>query len=259
VTVLYQCAITQVICRKSGTKDQRPPKPFAAMSKEHRMRYTWRVLLSIFTLASCISGQEIKVKVVSAFVWGEDSASGAISSTIRDPLTGNDIRKLTYGSIEVSSRIGFEGVTEDEVGTFLIYATTIVNDGDSILTVRYGGISVDGRSVSLPWVIPPGKKPKKHERSVKSNAIELDRMQCLTNGFFSDDHLFSAGTQSQTFSVSPRSALTVSSVIRDPRSYSIRCSIDGCHPVGTIRYYLTVNSQDYVFVWPGGAAIYCGK
>src|SRR5438046_7735738 len=81
-------------------------------------------------------------------------------------------------------------------------------------------------------------------------------MQCFTSGFLSHDHLFSADGASQTLNVSPKTALTVSSVVRDLRSYPLLCSVEGCHPVGTIRYYLTVNSQDYVFVWPGQSAIY---
>jgi len=201
----------------------------------------------------------IKAEVKIAFVWGEDSGSGAVSSTIQDPLTGNPIRRLSYAGIEVSSRMGFEGVSATEVGTFLNYTTTIVNGTDSTLAVRYGGISIDGRVVSLPWVILPGKKLNKRERKNKTNVVEPEKMQCFISGFVSTEHLFSADGASQTLTVSPKTALTVSSVIRDPRGYSIRCSVEGCHPIGTVRYYLTVNSQDYVFVWPGRSAIYCGK
>ena len=217
------------------------------------------VMLAFLAFASCVSGQEIKTEVVSAFVWGEDTPSGAISSTIQDPLTGHAIRKLRYGPIEVSSRIGFERVNADEVGTYLGYTATIVNGSDSVLSVRYGGISVDGRVVSLPWVILPDKKYRKGDRKNKTNVVEPEKIQCFTNGFLSNSHLFSAGDASQTLSVSPKTALTVSSVVRDPRSYPLRCSVEGCHPIGTIRYYLSVNSQDYVFVWPGQSAIYCGK
>ena len=38
----------------------------------------------------------IKPDVMSAFVWGEESPSGAFSSTIQDPLTGNAIHALSY-------------------------------------------------------------------------------------------------------------------------------------------------------------------
>jgi len=216
-------------------------------------------LLAVFAFASCAFGQEIKAEVVSAFVWGEDSPSGATSSAIRDPLTGHTIHKLNYGPIEVSSRIGFERVSADEVGTYLNYTTTIVNGSDATLSVRYGGISIDGRRVSLPSVIPLGKKPNKRKRGNKPSVLEPEKMQCFASGFLSFDHLFSAEVASEPLSVPPKSALTVSSVVLDPRSYPLRCSVEGCHPIGTIRYYLTVNSQDYVFVWPGQSAVYCGK
>src|SRR2546429_8014667 len=73
------------------------------------------VLLAVFAFTPCAVGQEIKTEVVSAFVWGEDSRSGAMSSTIEDPLTGHSIHKLRYGPIEMSSRIGFERVSAYEV------------------------------------------------------------------------------------------------------------------------------------------------
>ena len=217
------------------------------------------VLLTAFAFTCYLFGQEIKTEVVSAFVWGEDSPFGAISSIIQDPLTGHAIRKLAYGPIEVSSRIGFEHVSADEVGTYLNYTTTIVNSSDSTLSVQYGGISIDGHAVSLPWVIPPGKKFTKRESKNKTYVVEPEKMQCFTNGFLSHDHLFSADGASQTLKVSPKTALTVSSVVQDPRYYPLRCSVEGCHPIGTIRYYIKVNSQDFVFVWPGRSAIYCGK
>ena len=217
------------------------------------------VLLIFLAFTSRVFGQEIKAEVVSAFVWGNDSHLGAISSTMQDPLTGHAIHKLTYGPIEVTSRIGFERASANAVGTYINYATTIVNGSDGALSVRYGGISIDGRAVPVPWVILPGKKLSKRERKIKTNVVEPEKMQCFTSGFLLYDHLFSADGTSQTLSVSPKTALTVSSVVRDPRSNPLRCSVDGCHPIGTIRYYLSVNGQDYVFVWPGQSAIYCGK
>jgi hypothetical protein len=121
----------------------------------------------------------IKTEVVSAFVWGEDSPSGAVSSTIQDPLTGNAIHTLSYAGIEVSSRIGFERVGADEVGTFLNYTTTIVNSSDSTLSVRYGGISVDGHAASPLWVVPPGKKLSKKERKSKPDMVGLGKAHVL--------------------------------------------------------------------------------
>lgn len=222
-------------------------------------RHGCTLLMAFFAFTSNVLSQEIKADVVSAFVWGEDTPSGAISSTIQDPLTGHVIRKLTYGPIEVSSQIGFERVSAEEAGAYLNYRTTIVNGSDSMLSVRYGGISIDGHTVFLPWVNFPGEKLNKRERKNKTNVIEAEKLQCFTSGFLSHDHMFSVDGASKTLHVSPKTALTVSSVFRDPRSYPLRCSVEGCHPVGTIRYYLTLNSQDYVFVWPGQSAIYCGK
>jgi hypothetical protein len=89
--------------------------------------------------------------------------------------------------------------------------------------------------------------------------VELGGMHCFTSGFLSGDHFFSDNFTSQVLTVAPGSVVTVSSVIRDRRSYSPQCSVAGCYPTGTIRYYLRVNSQDYVFVWPGSSAVYCGK
>jgi|SRR5215467_475528 len=223
------------------------------------MRRVCRALLTIFAFASGVLGQGIRTEVVSTFVWGEDTPSGASSSTIRDPLTGYPIHKLTYGPLEVSSRLGFEGVSPDEVGAYLNYSTTIVNTSDSTVSVRYGGTSVDGHAVSLPRVILRGKKLDKRERQGNADVVEPTKMQCFASGFLSRDHWFSADGASQTLSVSPKTALTVSFVGRDPRSYPLRCSAGGCHPVGMIRYFLTVNGQDYVFVWPGESASYCGK
>jgi hypothetical protein len=227
------------------------------------MKHACIFVLAVFTLAPGTLGQNgpvIKTEVMSAFVWGQDSTSGAVSATIQDPLTGNAIRTLSYAGIEVGSRLGFEGVGADEVGTFLNYATTIVNSTDSILSVRYGGISVDGHAASPLGVVPPGKKLSKKERKRNLDLVELGKLHCFTSGFLSHDTFFSANASSQVLTVAPRTALTVSSVIRDPRSYhSVLCSVEGCYPTGTIRYYLKINDKDYVFVWPGRSAVYCGR
>jgi hypothetical protein len=220
-------------------------------------------VLAVFAFTPGVLGQDgvpvIKAEVMSAFVWGEDSASGAVSSTIQDPLTGNAIHTLRYAGVEVSSRIGFERVSPNEVGTFLNYTTTIVNSTEATLSVRYGGISVDGHAASPLWVVPAGKKLSKKERKSKPDAVELGKIHCLTSGFLPSDNLFSANASSRVLTVVPRTALTVSSVIRDPRNYhSVLCTVEDCFLTGKIRYYLTVNTKDYVFVWPGRSAVYCG-
>jgi hypothetical protein len=227
------------------------------------MKQTCIFVLAVLAFTPGVFGQGdvpiIKSEVMSAFVWGEDSTFGAVSSTIQDPLTGNVIHRLSYAGIQVSSRVGFERVGTDVVGTFLNYATTIVNGTDSTLSVRYGGISVDGHAASPLWIVPADRKLNKKERKSKPDAVELGKIHCFTSGFLSSDNFFSANATSQVFTVAPRTALTVSSVIRDPRNYhSVRCSVEGCYPTGTIRYYLRVDNKDFVFVWPGRSAVYCG-
>jgi hypothetical protein len=165
----------------------------------------------------------------------------------------NAIHTLSYAGVEVSSRIGFERVGTDFLGTLLNYTTTIVNNTDATLAVRYGHVA------SPLWVVPTGTKLSKKELKSKPDAVELGKIHCLTSGFISSDNFFSASTSSQVLSVAARTALMVSSIVRDPRRYhSVLCSVEGCYPTGTIRYYLTVDTKDYVFVWPGRSAIYCG-
>ena len=215
------------------------------------------LVLAIVAFAPCVLGQDgmpmIKATVMSAFVWGEDSTSGS------RPTDRQCDTRMSYAGIEVSSRIGFERVGTDFVGTLLNYTTTIVNNTDATLTVRYGGISVDGHVASPLWVVPAGTKLSKKELKSKPGAVELGKIHCLTSGFISSDNFFSESTSSQVLSVAARAALMVSSIVRDPRRYhSVLCSVGGCYPTGTIRYYLTVDTKDYVFVWPGRSAIYCG-
>jgi hypothetical protein len=70
------------------------------------------------------------------FVWGEDSATGATLSSTQNPLRGNAVHKLSYGGIEVSSRIGFELTDAEELGTYFNCVTTIVNNTESIWAAR---------------------------------------------------------------------------------------------------------------------------
>jgi hypothetical protein len=228
------------------------------------MNLTYFPLLAIFVLVPRVSAQErepvIRVEALSAFVWGEDSASGAISSSVQDPLTGKVMHKLSYSGIEVTARMGFEGIGTDVAGTLLNFTATIVNSTASIVSVRYGGISVDGQVVSPLLLVVPHKKPNKSDRQIKSNTTELLKMSCFVTGFLSDENYFSSDTTSRVLSVTPRNAMTVSTIVRDPRNYhSVRCSVDGCYPTGAMRYFIRVDEHDYVFVWPGQSAIYCGK
>jgi hypothetical protein len=197
-----------------------------------------------------------KAEAASAFVWGEDNPSGAASSSIRDPLTGNAIHKLSHAGIEVSSRAGFEFIGLGEAGELLSFTTTIVNNTNSALSVRQGGASADGH-LALPLSVVPTKKGLgKKERE---QAWELARMHCFSSGFFPNQTFFLPNASSKVFTVTPKTALMVSFVTKDPRNYSVRCSMEGCYPKGTIRFSVTVNTTDFVFVWPGRAVVYCGR
>lgn len=197
-----------------------------------------------------------KVDARSALVWGEDASEGAKSSIIVDPRTGNSIHRLRYGGIEVSSQIGYERVSSSEAGKLLNYTTTIANNTDADLTVRYGGASVDGHAV-LPLMLAPSNK-EVSKRSRKDVWV-LNKMYCFNTGFGSTENFFSANAPERIFTVHAKTAMTVSSVTMYPGSSRSLCSVDGCHITGTIRYYIQVNSRDYVFVWPGRSVTYCGE
>lgn len=222
------------------------------------------LLLMFLGLAPTVASQEnepvIKVETLSAFVWGKDSPSGAVSSTIEDPLTGNLIHRLRYGEIEVSSQIGFEPVPDGEVGALLVFRTTIVNNTTGRISVRYGGISVDGHAGAPLSIVLTTERFTGKGHKEKPGIIELGKLQCLASGFLASDDVLSMNRSSQVQSIAPQGALTVSSVVRDPRDYSpLRCAVDGCYPTGTIRYYLQVDAHDYVFTWVGRSAVYCGN
>jgi hypothetical protein len=93
----------------------------------------------------------------------------------------------------------------------------------------------------------------------RTQTWELARMHCFTSGSFPIQYFFSPNSSSNAFIVTPNTALTVSFVTKDPRNYSVLCSLEGCSPKGMIRYSVTVNATDFVFVWPGRDVVYCGR
>jgi hypothetical protein len=105
-------------------------------------------------------------------------------------------------------------------------------------------------------VVLTNKSVKKRDRK---DTWEVSKMYCFKTGFASSENVFSARTLSKIFTVRPKTAMTISSVTMDTRNPSALCSVDGCHIMGTIRYYITVNRKDYVFVWPGQSVVYCGE
>lgn len=189
-------------------------------------------------------------------MWGEDAREGATSSTIVDPRTGNSIHKLSYAGIEVSSQMGYERVSLSEADKLLNYTTTIANNTGSDLSVRYGGASVDGRTALPLWLTHSNKGLNKRDRK---DIWELNKMYCFQTGFASSENFFSANASSRIFTVRPKTAMTISSVTKYPRSSHAQCSVDGCHVTGTIRYYVRVNNRDFVFAWAGRAVVYCGE
>jgi hypothetical protein len=195
-----------------------------------------------------------KAEAASALVWGEDNRFGALSSSPLDPVTGNTIYRLSHAGVEVSSRMGYERVGLAEAGELLNFTTTIVNNTESSISVRHGGTNVAGHVAAPLRVVPTNKGLSKRERK---EVWQLEKMHCFSSGLHSSQNFFSP--TSQIFIVAPGHALTVSLVTKDPRNYSMRCSIEGCYPTGTIRFAVTVNTTDFVFVWPGRSAIYCGK
>ena len=122
--------------------------------------------------------------------------------------------------------------------------------------MRQGGASVDGR-IALPLAVVHTKKglSKKQRNQVR----ELASMNCFSGGFLPHETFLSPDASSKVFTVTQKKALTVSFVAKDPRYYSVLCSAEGCFPKGTIRFSVTVNSTDFVFIWPGRAMVYCGK
>lgn len=224
------------------------------------MRYTFAVALAFFALTLLSRAQDeipiFKTEAASAFVWGEENSSGAVSSSVRDPVTGNAIHKLHHGGIEVSSRAGFERVDSGGEGEVLSFTATIVNNTESEVSVRHGGASVDGR-VTLPLPVVLTKKGLgKRERN---QALEMASMNCFSSGFVPNQIFFSPNAASRVLTVTPKKTLTVSFVIKDPRYNAVLCSVEGCYPKGTARFSVTVNAMDFVFIWPGRSMVYCGK
>jgi hypothetical protein len=235
---------------------------FCHRHMRNTMQRTLVVTLAVLAFALRPFAQDdlpiFKANAASAFVWGEDNPSGAVSSSMRDPLTGNAIHNLSHAGIEVSSRAGFESIGMGTAGEFLIFTTTIINNTGSVLSVRQSGASVDGH-MALPLSLVPSRKGLSKGES--KLAWELQRMHCFSSGSFPNQNFFSSlsSNSSKIFTVTPKTALTISFVTKDPRNYSVLCSLEGCYPKGTIRFSVTVNATDFVFVWPGRGVAYCGR
>src|SRR3954447_5653257 len=99
------------------------------------MRRTLEVSLIVvaFTLLTFAQNdvRTFRTETTNAFVWGEETRPGGVSSSIRDPVTGHEIHKLNHAGVEVSSQAGFERLGSWEAGKLMNVATTIVNTTQS--------------------------------------------------------------------------------------------------------------------------------
>jgi len=218
----------------------------------HRFLISFSVLVLTFSAFAQEDIQTFKVEATNAFVWGEENRSGAVSLSVQDPITGNTIRKLKHGEIEVSSRAGFERVGNEEL---LSFTTTVVNASKGEIVVRQGGVSVDGH-VAQPLSVVLRKKDA--AKKVRKQAWELVSMQCFANGFLPNEGFFSKDGPAEGFAVKPNQAVTVSLITKDPRQSSMLCTMEGCYPKGSVRFSVVVNETVFVFIWPGRAMISCG-
>ncbi len=227
------------------------------------------VALTFLLLTLSTSAQNdiptFKAETKSALVWDENFLESTASS-IRDPLSGNEIHRLSYDGIDVSSRLGYERVSPSKEDKLINYTTTVANNTDSDASVRYGGVSVDGHMTVPLRLVADSKGLSKRDRR---DTWDLTKMHCFQTGFASRESVFSSSASTpgstpgstpastQVFTVRPKSSITISLVTKDPSA--ALCSMDGCHLQGQVRYFVTVNLRDYVFVWPGRSIVYCGE
>ena len=221
------------------------------------------ILTTIFVaVAACTFAQEelatFKTAARSAFVWGRDVPSGAISSRVKDPLSGSETLKLRYGGLEVSSRIGFEKPRKEQAAEVIGYTTTVVNNTAEASSIQNGEITVDGHIVQ-PLSISSDQRARTTQSKSDQGTIAIKTLYCFSSGFLSLEKLVPMNNEASALTVPSQHSLTVSSVIRDPRPYPILCSVAGCFPKGTVRYSIQIAGHDFIFIWPGSWIASCGK
>src|SRR3981189_2517413 len=195
------------------------------------MRRAHAVTLAVLASTSLTFAQNdlptFRADGASAFVWGDDNYSSAVSSTIHDPVTGNVIHKLSHAGIEVSSQAGFESIGYGAAGELLSFTTTIANNTEAELSVRRGGASIEGH-VAFPLSVVPTNKGL--TRRKRTQAWELTKMTCFLNGFLAHENYFSPNDSSRVFTIPPKSALKVSLIIQDPRNIPSRVPMEVSNP-----------------------------
>ena len=190
----------------------------------------------------------LKSTTLSAVVWDEDIPSSA-SSEIIDPVTGASVRNLTYHGIEVHSQAGFRILRSGRPGELLIFLVTIVNDAESDAVLTQAGLVIDG---SLSQNLLP-----ETSGTTADDRPEVDGSLCMEPNALSSDNPSRLPTRAKPSSIARNMASTFRFVAKDPRNYSLLCSPGGCYPKGVMRFYVTLNSTDYVFVWKGQALVNC--
>ncbi len=220
-----------------------------------------RAFALVLTFSCFCLGQEtptFRAETNSAFVWGQDSPTGAVSSTVKDPLTGNPIHKLTYRGIDVSSRAGWERQNWGQT-TVIPVTVSVVNNTDYPVTVQSGGASYGGYNAPLLYLASSKKSVPRESRKY---VWETRKMRCFTSGYFPSETLFTG--EGEALTVAPKRAVTMSFAAAVPREreflgFDCVAPSGQCLPINEVRYYLRVNGKDYVFVWGGGSVPYCGK
>ena len=122
----------------------------AAVAQEVNQKQIVALAFLLLTLSTSAQNNipTFKVETKGALVWDENFLESTASS-IRDPLSGNEIHRLSYDGIEVSSRVGYERVNPSKEDKLINYTTTVANNTDSDASVQFGGVSVDGH-MGLP-------------------------------------------------------------------------------------------------------------
>lgn len=221
---------------------------------------TWASFALIFSLRvfSQADVPTFKTAVRSTFIWGEDVPAGGISSAIKDPLTGAEIRELKHNDVEVSSRMGFEKLRPEDVAEFIAYSTTIVNNTEKELVVEQGGITVDGH-LAAPLSLDSSSQHVKKRSNEGTGEVHIRNLYCFRSGNLPIENVFPLAQPSSAVIIGPKSSSILSGVIRDPRHYPLLCSSDGCFPKGIVRYSIRVGGHDYIFAWNGRSVANCGR
>lgn len=221
--------------------------------------HLWHSTALVACLSTLLSAQTepttLKAEAVSAIVWDETSPSTS-SSEIFDPITGVPIHRLHHAGVEVSSMAAFEIIRSGTAGEFLAFTVVVANNSARDLVVSKAGVVIDGRFMLplAPFSMQSNPKGKLHE-----TAVRFPASQCLQSASFQSSESLEASTTSTPITVTASTARVLTFATKDPRPYSLLCSVKGCFPKGVMRFYITVNSTDYVFVWPGQSLTPCGK